>query len=431
MPTFLAPGFLLGGLAVAAAVALLHLLAWKRPPETPFPTARFVPDQPARAVSRALRPSDLLLLLLRLLIVAALALAFAGPLWARREGVRRVILADLSGSVRDPAESADSVLALARPGDAVVAFDSATRVVAVGDTAALRAALAPSPGRRAPGSLAAAIATGLREATGLRRGADSLDLVVVSPLAREETDAALAPLRAAWRGRARLVPVAAWADSVDRAGIEAADDFDDPVLAAVALGGTQRAGASVRLLRRAPTDSDLGWASEQGGALVAWPDSAVPDGWEPRSTVDTVGAVTAGRAVLVAPLVRRFRPAADSARPVAWWADGEPAALERALGDGCLRTVAVGVTAAGDVALRPALRDLVRALAVPCGGARDTRPVADSVRTMLAGTGPLLATGALQPARGERSPFVPWLLGAAILLALLELPVRARRREAA
>jgi hypothetical protein len=150
MPVFLAPGFLLGGLAVAAVVGLLHLLAWKRPPETVFPTARFVPDRPARAVSRALRPTDLLLLLLRLLIVAAIALAFAGPLWARRDGVRRVILADVSGSVRDPAATADSVLALARPGDVVIAFGSAARVVGVATRAPCvpRSPRAPNARRR-------------------------------------------------------------------------------------------------------------------------------------------------------------------------------------------------------------------------------------------------------------------------------------------
>ena len=432
MPTFLAPGFLLGGLAVAAAVALLHLLAWKRPPETMFPTARFVPDRPARAVSRALRPSDLLLLLLRVLVIAAIALAFAGPLWARREGVRRVILADVSGSVRDPAETADSVLAIARPGDVVVAFDSAATSVNVGDAAALRAALAPRAGRRPPGSLSAAIAAGLREATALRRASDSLELVVVSALAREETDAATATLREAWKGRARIVPVAPWVDTVNRAGIEAADDHEDPVLAAVALGGARRDGAPVRLLRRAATDADLQWARDRGGVLVAWPDTVAPAGWSARVRPDTVGAATTGDAVLVAPLVRRYAPAAsDSSRAVAWWVDGEPAALEQPLGAGCLRTVAIGVPRVGDVALRPALRELVAALAVPCGGARDLAPIAADERRALAGEGPLLATAALQPARGERSPLVPWLLGAAIALALIELPVRARRREAA
>ena len=432
MPIFLAPGFLLGGLAVAAAVALLHLLAWKRPPETVFPTARFVPDRPARAVSRALRPSDLLLLLLRLAIVAAVALAFAGPLWARREGVRRVILADVSGSVRDPAETADSVLAVARPGDVVIAFDSAARAIEVGEAAALRAALAPRADRMPPGSLSAGIAAGLGEASALRRASDSLELVIVSALAREESDAATRTLRDAWKGRARVMPVAAWADTVDRAGIEATDDHADPVLAAVALSGVRREGANVRLLRRRAGETDLQWARERGGVLVEWSDSLAGAGWTARSRPDTVGAATAGGAVLVAPLVRRFAATvSDSTRAVAWWADGEPAALEQALGAGCLRTVAIGVPRVGDVALRPALRDLVRALAVPCGGARDLAPMPDDERTALAGGGRLLATSALQPARGERSPLVPWLLATAIALALVELPIRARRREAA
>jgi hypothetical protein len=31
----------------------LHLLAWRRPPESPLPTARFAPERPVRMVSRA------------------------------------------------------------------------------------------------------------------------------------------------------------------------------------------------------------------------------------------------------------------------------------------------------------------------------------------------------------------------------------------
>jgi hypothetical protein len=43
------------GVAALGAVAL-HLLTRQRPRATPLPTARFIPDRPARAPSRAIRP---------------------------------------------------------------------------------------------------------------------------------------------------------------------------------------------------------------------------------------------------------------------------------------------------------------------------------------------------------------------------------------
>ena len=87
--TFLAPVFLAAGAAVAGAIVLLHFLARRRPRPAVLPTARFVPDRPARWPSRAPRPTDLLLLALRVLAIVTIAAAFAGPIRAPRTGSRR------------------------------------------------------------------------------------------------------------------------------------------------------------------------------------------------------------------------------------------------------------------------------------------------------------------------------------------------------
>ena len=424
--SFLAPGWLLAGAAAAALVGLLHLLAWRRPQETPLPTARFAPDRPARAAARALRPTDLALLALRALLVMLVAAAFARPVLGRPAGVGRVVLADRSRAVASPAEVRDSVRRLVRPGDVVVTFDTGARADPVRDSATLTADSVP----RAAGSLSAALVAASRAAPRLRRQADSLELVIVSPLLREDIDAATAALRARWRGRARLVPVAARRDSTPPFAVDAPGSADDPVIAAVGLRGAVRSGAPVRVVRRAAAAEERRWAAGAGHVLVEWPDSAAPDGWIPRAAADTSGAVTLPDVAVVAPFVRRSRPGTESgARVVARWADGEPAADEITDGEGCIRRVAVSVPAAGDLALRPAFGAFVRGLLGPCGGAVDLAPVPDSVRALLAGRGALLATASLPPA-DERSALAPWLIGAALLLALVELFARRAPRVA-
>ena len=185
--TLLAPWYLAAGVAAALALVALHLLAVGRPPELRLPTARFVPERPARAVSRAPRPADRLLLLVRVLAALLAALALARP--ARtpdRRAVARVLLADRSRAVADPAAVRRAVDSLARPGDAVIAFDAvAAPAAAIPADSAARAALLdsllPSSRGDSRGSLSAALAAARRHAPSLARGADSLELAIVSP----------------------------------------------------------------------------------------------------------------------------------------------------------------------------------------------------------------------------------------------------------
>jgi len=410
--SFLAPWFLAGAALAAAGVVALHFLAFQRPRPAVLPTARFLPDRPARAASPARRPRDLLLLALRVLLVLLVGAAFARPVPApRRRPVARVVALDQSRAVADVAAARDSARGLLAEGDVLVAFDSAARVVDGAATDSLRPAAAR-------GSLSAALVAALRTAPALRERADSVELVLVSPLAAEEVDAATASLRALWRGRARLVRVGGVADTAPPArALAVRAPAADPVLAAAALARPLADTARVRVVRGAPVAADSVWA-RAGGALVHWPAAGERPAWS-RARVDTSGAVVTGSGSVVAAFERRWAPPAG--RAVAWWADGEPAATETPLGGGCVRHVAVVVPEVGDVALAPSFRRLLDAVAGRCGGERDLRPLAD-VR-WLGGAGPLYAPPAPEVASaGAR--LARWLFLAALAVALAELALR-------
>jgi hypothetical protein len=115
-------------------------------------------------------------------------------------------------------------------------------------------------------------------------------------------------------------------------------------------------------------------------------------------------------------------------RAVARWADGEPAAVERPSGRGCVRAVAVPVPQTGDAPLRAPFRALVAALTAPCDQHIVGAPLDASVVGALAGRGPLLATRALDTPRTPTDPLARWLLAAAIAVLVAELPLRAWRR---
>ncbi|HEU4630687.1 MAG TPA: BatA domain-containing protein [Gemmatimonadaceae bacterium] len=415
--TFLAPWFLAAGAAAALAVVVVHLLALQRPPVAPLPTARFVPDLPARAASRANRPTDRWLLALRVLAVLLLAAAFARPVpTPQRAALRRVLLVDRSRAVGDAAALRDSALARFRPGDAIILFDSAAHVVPAPDADSLRT-LRVSVAR---GSLSAAFVAALRTATALRDSTDSVALAVISPLAAELRDAATPALRALWPGALELVRVPAATDSGAPRAIDVRAPTDDPLAVAAGFLGGAAVRWPVRIVRTAPQADDSAWVRSTGGVLVVWPDSAAPPGWRARP-VDTVGAVTAAGATLVAPFVRAARAPHDGVVR-ARWVDGEAAAVETPLGEGCVRAVAVPTAHGGDLALRPAFRELVRVLAAPCGGPRMLDPLDERALAALRGVG--APAVALERDAARRSPLVPWLLGAALAALLAELALR-------
>ena len=141
---FLAPFFLLGALAVAGPI-IFHLIRRTTREVKPFSSLMFLQPTPPRVTSKS-RIENLWLLLLRCLVVLALALGFARPFFressaktadAGGQGRRLAILVDTSASMRretlwtQAREKAEVLLRSTTPPDAVtlLAFDRTPRVL--------------------------------------------------------------------------------------------------------------------------------------------------------------------------------------------------------------------------------------------------------------------------------------------------------------
>ncbi len=438
--TFLAPGFLYAAIAAASLMAALHLLVTRQPRAALLPTARFVPDLPATATSRAARPSDILLLLLRMLLVLAAGAALAGPIFKpSREPRARVIVADVSSSVGNPAAVRDSVRAWYRQGDVLIAFDSSARTIAgaAGDS------LVMLPESSSRGNLSVALVSAIRAGSELRERADSLELVIISPFAAEEWDAATDSIRALWPGRARIVRAGTHADTVVdgtrettlRAGLA------DPVAVTASLAAVGQSRGT-RLVRDSLTTTDREWTVGDGRVLVAWPAASRPPGAVAReqhdatSSPSVTGGVVSDSSVVIATFQRRWRFPGDSlagAAVIARWIDGDPAAIERQTGDGCTRSVAIPVTQAGDLAIRPEFIRLTRDLIAPCRADARSAPLSAAKLISLAGAS--ASASAFAPRESFRtradvkSVPAPWLFGLALAAAIAELFVRGQAKR--
>jgi hypothetical protein len=355
-------------------------------------------------------PTDLLLLALRVAMVLLVAAAFGRPLLVpERRPAARVVLVDVSRAVASPDEALDSTRRHLQAGDRLVVFDTTTRTLPIDSSGAAR-------GTGAPGSLSAALVAAAREARDLAQEAERVEIVLVSPLADEEVDSATAGLLAL-AGPLRLARVAAAAHPAASRVVFRGDD-DDPLRAALTLATGDAGTEERRIVRGEASAEDSAWA-RAGGTLVLWPrDTAV-------ARAGAAG-LTTGRVTLVAAVAPTATP--PDGRAVAWWADGAPAATEMSSGRGCIRRVAIPVPAAGDLVLRASFVGLVRVLVAPCGGERRLAPVPVErlVRQPAATAGPALARA---PGRSHRD-LTPWLLGAALLLALVELGLRRTERQA-
>jgi hypothetical protein len=411
------------GVAAAAAIVVvaLHFIARSKPLAEALPTARFVPNRPVHAKTRSFGLTDLLLLLARVAAVAALGLAVAGPMLGRRGRVSRILMVDHSRAVANAGEVRDSVRRIASTADIVVTFDSAARVRSLASLDSLRTT-------GAQGSLSAAIAAATRRAVVASSEADSLELVLISPLVQEEFDAATSKMRAAWPGKIRLVPVAAVDSRIVKPRVEIRADANDAVAAGLSLMGVVAPEGSVRLVRTAPTRDDSLWAAGAGHVLVHWPARDDVAGWKHRASIDAIGGVSANGASVVARFPRLWVVEGDA---VARWSDGEPAAVERAVGNGCMRDVAVLIDESSDLTLRAPFRRFASELIAPCGGALATAPVDSGARASLAGGSALAAATSVRDRTIESSPWTPWLLALAALLLIGELALRRSQRAVA
>lgn len=406
IPTALA----VAGVGALATIAL-HFIARSRPVAEPLPTARFIPDRAIHARTRSVALTDILLMLLRLAAVVLLGLAVAGPLFASGGKISRIVLADRSRAVANVVAVRDSARAYLRQGDQLIAFDS---IASLARTTTIDSIVAT----RARGSLSAAISSATRGGVRGAPTADSIELVLISPLAEEEADAATVKLRAAWPGRIHLVHVAASETIAHPARVELRAGQNDAVAAGLSL--LPSLSASVRVVRGKTTPDDSLWA-RNGNVLVHWPATDVDADWAHRASIDAIGGVTTARATLVG----RFpRPWALTGRVVARWADGEPAAVESVVGAGCIRDVGILVDESSDLTLRESFRSMAYELLAPCEGRRAITPLDAASVASLAGTGPLASSTSLRDRGTETSRWSPWLLVAAALALIAELSVR-------
>ncbi len=450
------------GLSVLGLVAA-HLLSVGRPPVLVLPTARFVPEGALESVSRARRPSDLALLLVRVLALLLAGAAFADV----RMAPSRVPVASVA--VLDGFAQPDTTAwraAMRQAFDGLVRDSSWSLRAAVlwdgrvlrGEAGVLRAALdtialdgdgdaARMPSRSAH-SLAGALLSARRLAPSLAPFADSLALVVVSPLREDATSDALRAVRSAWPGRIAFVSPPALARAPDTASVLApARDRvavrareGDAVLAAFRLAGALPA-APTRVVRLGLTADDSTFA-RNGGVLVWWPDAMESDSGAARAAAanaapanaapaDSGGAVIANGRALVAPLPRTRRVHA-SPTTLAWWPDGAPAISEEPLGVGCVRTVGFAPPG-GDALLNASARGVLSALAAPCTTAAvsaSAAPLPADLIVALRDSGPLVAADEFRSQSSrDASPLVPWLIAGALACLLLEQWMRVRRGQ--
>ena len=422
--TFLAPGFFFASLAVAAAIVALHFIVTRQPRAAILPTARFVPDTRATTVARAPRPSDVPLMLLRVLMVLAAGAGLAKPVLTPSRGAEaRVILVDVSRSARDSIAMRDSVRAIYRDGDAVVVFDSSARML-TGNIVDTLGALAPTARR---GNLSAALIAASRAGSSLRARADSLELLIVSPFAKEEFDAATDSIRTMWPGRARLVRLGQ--ASGDTGGVitpvEIRAAANNPLQITVGLAlvpGTR--------YREPVTGYQVPGTGQR--ILIDWPSSSRPRFAVERNQRDTVGGVMSDESPVVSTFERRWIFPADSLRGadvIARWVDGEPAAIEKPDATGCVRSVAIPVSPVGDFLIRKDFVRFVSSLSRACTAITSLTSADPDAVGKLEGKGSLAPRTAFEPLTDARSNLAPWLLALAVASAIAELFLRRRRKD--
>lgn len=428
--------WVLGVAAIAALITCaLHFLSVRRPPTMVLPTMRFLPDRPVRAVSRSARPSDLLLLLLRVAVLMLAGVALAGVTWRGAQTTRgRVVVVDV-GNTAQPEALRARVSEVLRARAALSSGDSntkrsslpvspvATRMVLVDSVArvlsvsALRS-LRPDTLASATSSttLSAALLAAMRAATSLVRdeiNVDSVELDVISTFTAAGNDASLRAVRLAWPGRIRLSQLptdASGADSVVNAPVRLVGATPNTALLA-AFGTRVSASASI---------------------AIEWPTSGMPAGWT-ASGPDTIGALIAAAHAIVFPFVRTAHvpdSLLKTSRAVAWWSDGAVAAIESRPGNPCQRQIGAVVPASSDVFLGASARPLLSLLSAPCGVRSDASPLADVMRQFLAGTESFAPAASFRSAAETRTPWGSVMLAVAILLLAVEWWVRDRQAAA-
>lgn len=440
--------FILGAAIFGALLTcVLHFLSVRRPPVLMLPTMRFLPERPVRAVSRSARPSDLLLLLLRVAALLLAGVALSGVTWrgtGSKHGRILVIQRDAVSDISAARTQLADALAGGFSGDTVmriVVVDSAAHFLSSAESKAFRAeTLSAVRGSvRSSESLSAAILVATRAASELvreERTVDAIDLVIAGPQLRASRDAALPTVRAAWPGAIRFVDTQHSRDVVDSSETE-------PYRRNVVLVGAvpsdavrsafQSRGWLSGAGNAAINDSRAGTIATVPGAThapisIEWPASGTPEGWE-SSAPATIGAIVARGEALVYPFVRTSHISESilaQGRAIAWWSDGEIAAIEIPTTTSCTRHVGVNVPSASDLLQGHPARALLLALSGPCGGEFDVTPIPSAELRALEGTGGAASASAFRGTATVRTPWASLLLLLALVLLGVEWFVRDR-----
>jgi hypothetical protein len=463
------PAFLLAGALAMGVPLALHLIRRRPPLRAPLPTARFLTEDPRNAV-RVSRPTDLRLLVLRMLLLLLLGLALARPAWVPApEGTSTLVLLDRGSAMRGDgwgAALAEARRSLLGPdgqarGELVMFDTAAERVPRNRITPALFDSLLAAGASNHPADYAAALRAIPASARELR-GADSVRVRMISVLADVGWTPGLAPLRrAAWPGTLDLarVPFVPVVRSPGYAPLTAltlsarGGGFASAALGAAGVEGGRAdprapltTDAAVYLLMDAPsaaTAAQLLERARAGATLIVTPAAAVED--VVRAALPWTGgfavARNSGGAMWFGPelelagaagRVEQGRPA-DGARVAAAWEDGRPAAAAKALGSGCV--VFVGAELEGgelpyQAEYPAALARLARACASDVSLAAAARPLDPGALALLRGRGPASVPASAVGASEAGIGLGRWVLAAALLIALVETWLAYRRRRA-
>ncbi len=403
--TWLAPWALAAGGVGLLGVVAAHLLSRQRPRALSLATARFLPAGMLEATTLQTIPIDRWWMLLRLCIVALLALGVAQPvLTGTKVPTRTVLLLDRTL----PLEAQRAALAALIPTDVVIPYDT---------LAALQAALAATPAISTPASLSAALSRLLRVRDSLAQRSGTLRIAIASRFGLRSIDPATPMIRALIPDSIAVLPVVvAPAVPLARGPLVVHAVGDDPVAATAHLLGDSVAPLGAVVQRGASLTASDSLAARSGATVVWWPARVLAG--EP-----ILQAITVGSRTWIAPLGRdSSRSTVAPDRAVGWWADGAPAVAMHSLGRGCVLSLGVSLPAAGDQTLSLGAQAWLAALVTACD--RDVGGVAPAPAWLSAPP----RDDAVAPAVASMtSGAAPWLVAAALVLALSELALRRRR----
>lgn len=468
------PAFIFAGIALAALPVVLHLLARRPPERAPLPTVRFLSPDARTLLRLQRRPTDRLLMTLRIGLALALGAAFASISWtgARTLDVHVVLLDAGADSLADWDAAKDEVrrLVAANPEDEST---SEGIVLAYGLPAGARVVDISELDRLNRGQAPASAEDGLRalRATTGREPWREVSVSWVTRLSWQSWTRGIGLLRPAlWPGRTTVVAVpeagaagagtggetptiarripttVAW---VFEGAVESALPYALEALGVQVISGTGNAGtnpdwvfsedpseqALTALLDRAREGATVVLSGDLDAASTSGSGELIP--WTTESALELPGASSASassRRLVLGSGTRLDGPSSTLAGSpttgssvVAVYDDATPAAASLSLERGCVVYLASSVI---DRGLTSDLNypALVEALADGC------------IRTET-GDGPLDAGGSQALARPDLPelvsaatvaesgfPLTPWLAGLALLLLVADIWVSRRVR---